>query len=352
MSTTKARGAGAEAAGDPIGGGGPLHVLRARAVAGQICRVVFNEAPRAYSAAGVNDALNPANYAFAIVAGIGTAPTPMAVDPNLVVGPVSAVAGPVVITAATNASPIVVTTLTPHGRATGDSVRITGALGNTAANGARTVVVTDAFTFSLVGSTGSGSYTGGGIVTCDERAVDVHVDRELIVGLSYTVTARAIVSATGQGLGYPYSARFVGAVALQERTVQAVRASMIDFDNPPGRGTWQVDDSGDLANAGGRESLRKRNLRRLTTKRDNFKWLRGYGLLPESKEVASIAQVAAIKQDAIQQLMQEPEAAAVEVQAELDGRGIFTLRTATRTKAGAVVEAGLQITPGKGFQVL
>ncbi|MFO0966754.1 MAG: LamG-like jellyroll fold domain-containing protein [Gemmataceae bacterium] len=61
------------------------------------------------------------------------------------------------VSAATNAGPIVVTS-TNHGLATGDKVSITGATGNTAANGAWTVTVIDANTFSLNGSTGNGSY--------------------------------------------------------------------------------------------------------------------------------------------------------------------------------------------------
>jgi hypothetical protein len=67
------------------------------------------------------------------------------------------------ITAATNVSPIVITAAS-HGLATGDMVNITGVLGNTAANGAWFVTVTDANTFSLIGSTGNGAWTSGGTI--------------------------------------------------------------------------------------------------------------------------------------------------------------------------------------------
>lgn len=67
----------------------------------------------------------------------------------------------VAITDATNASPIVVTA-TSHGLTTGDLVTISGVVGNTAANSLFRVTVTDANTFSLDGSTGSGAYTSGG----------------------------------------------------------------------------------------------------------------------------------------------------------------------------------------------
>ena len=68
------------------------------------------------------------------------------------------------ISAATNASPIVISSA-DHGLITGASVTITGALGNTAANGTFIIVVIDADTFSLTGSTGNGVYASGGVWT-------------------------------------------------------------------------------------------------------------------------------------------------------------------------------------------
>ena len=67
------------------------------------------------------------------------------------------------ITAATNTSPIVCT-IANHGFTTGQSVFIVGGTGNTAVNSASwTITVVDANTFSLTGSTGNGTYTGGAI---------------------------------------------------------------------------------------------------------------------------------------------------------------------------------------------
>lgn len=66
------------------------------------------------------------------------------------------------ITGATNASPIVITSV-GHGLQTGTRVTISGVLGNTAANGTWTITRIDADTFSLIGSTGNGAYTSGGI---------------------------------------------------------------------------------------------------------------------------------------------------------------------------------------------
>lgn len=59
---------------------------------------------------------------------------------------------------ATNASPIVVTSVA-HGLANGDVVTVQNAAGNTAANGTRTVAGRTADTFQLAGSVGNGVYT-------------------------------------------------------------------------------------------------------------------------------------------------------------------------------------------------
>jgi hypothetical protein len=65
------------------------------------------------------------------------------------------------ITAASNASPIVITS-TAHGLATGDRVTVASVGGNTAANGDWVITKVDADTFRLDGSTGNGTYTSGG----------------------------------------------------------------------------------------------------------------------------------------------------------------------------------------------
>lgn len=76
------------------------------------------------------------------------------------------------VSAATNASPIVVTVTSPHYLQTGDSVIISGVSGNTAANGSWVITRTGDNTFSLDGSTGSGAYTTGGTVYIDRPTCD------------------------------------------------------------------------------------------------------------------------------------------------------------------------------------
>jgi hypothetical protein len=66
------------------------------------------------------------------------------------------------VIAATNATPIVVTSAAPHGLLTGNVATIEGVIGNAATNGTWTITRISPATFSLDGSAGSGAYTGGG----------------------------------------------------------------------------------------------------------------------------------------------------------------------------------------------
>jgi len=75
-----------------------------------------------------------------------------------------------VVSGATNATPIVITTTTDHARVTGDKVTIAGVTGNTAANGDWVITKITDDTFSLDTSIGNGAYVANGTVvyTIDE----------------------------------------------------------------------------------------------------------------------------------------------------------------------------------------
>ncbi|MBV9028051.1 MAG: hypothetical protein JO311_05500 [Candidatus Eremiobacteraeota bacterium] len=66
------------------------------------------------------------------------------------------------VTNATNATPIVVTTAAAHGMATGQRVMVAGVSGNTGANGTWVIGTTTSTTLQLTGSAGTGAYTSGG----------------------------------------------------------------------------------------------------------------------------------------------------------------------------------------------
>ena len=66
----------------------------------------------------------------------------------------------ILITGATNATPIVITVAANSGLKTGDRLAIAGITGNTGANGEWTLEAVSATTFKLLGSVGNGTYGG------------------------------------------------------------------------------------------------------------------------------------------------------------------------------------------------
>lgn len=74
------------------------------------------------------------------------------------------IGSPLSITSATNTNPIVITTASPHGYVTGQTVTVVGGGGNLQMNVIRMITVTGPTTFTLDGVAGNGTYTGGGIV--------------------------------------------------------------------------------------------------------------------------------------------------------------------------------------------
>jgi hypothetical protein len=72
-------------------------------------------------------------------------------------------------------------TTSAHGLANGDVATIDGILGNTAANGSWPIVVTAANKFTLTGSTGNGSYAGGGMVDGGDLGQVDHLIQQNVV---------------------------------------------------------------------------------------------------------------------------------------------------------------------------
>lgn len=108
------------------------------------------------------------------------------------------------ITAATNTSPIAITTSGAHGLLGGETMFITGANGNAAANGFWSIIVTSTTTFSLVNSTGSGTWTSGGVAyTCQSALFQADLAGPLGTAgpgaISQPVTVLSGVSVRNQG---------------------------------------------------------------------------------------------------------------------------------------------------------
>jgi len=98
------------------------------------------------------------------------------------------------VTAATNANPIAVTTASPHGMpGTSGAVTISGVLGNQAANGSWTATITGPSSFTIP-SVGSGAYTGGGSVEAgDLGQIDNLLQQNVVPdGIVQSITVSAL----------------------------------------------------------------------------------------------------------------------------------------------------------------
>lgn len=180
-----------------------------------------------------------------------------------------------------------------------------------------------------------------------QRGVDVHVDRPLVEGVSYRVTISNIVGVDGSVLGASVSAAFGGVTLLRSRAPnqRGKPTTNVDVASDIVRGSWYADDSGDLAPQDALSGYRKRVFRRLTTPRNAWAFLKGYGLGQRLKGTASTAQVAALKADAEQQIMMEPETAKVSISVTISALDYLTFSVKAWTRAGAFVEMSVQVGP-------
>jgi hypothetical protein len=94
-----------------------------------------------------------------------------------------------VVTNATNATPIVITTSVAHGFQTGDRVTVANVVGAGGANGDFTITKVGETTFSLNGSIASGAYTSGGVAH-----VTGMYGLTLILGAGFTASGRYFVA--------------------------------------------------------------------------------------------------------------------------------------------------------------
>uniref|UniRef100_A0A6M3K9B5 Putative head-tail connector n=1 Tax=viral metagenome TaxID=1070528 RepID=A0A6M3K9B5_9ZZZZ len=112
---------------------------------------------------------------------------------------------PQTITAASNATPVVLTIAT-HGRSANDLALVHSVGGNTGANGTWKITAPSADTIGLLGSVGNAAYTSGGKLICLQvpeairQAIkltisDMFENREdVIIGMTATVNLKAIIS--------------------------------------------------------------------------------------------------------------------------------------------------------------
>lgn len=185
---------------------------------------------------------------------------------------------------------------------------------------------------------------GNGSGAAGERGFDVHVDRQLVAGVTYRITVRNVVAAVGGLIGSPNAANFGGVTRLEDTRLPARLQDLIDFANPPALGHWVIDDSGDMAPDSPDAGTKKRVMRRITTRRGAFRWMPDYGVGFDLKAIASVPQLAAMKIDIIRQIKLEPDVAGVDVKITLATSGLTTISVRVRTRRGTFLDIGATIT--------
>jgi hypothetical protein len=97
------------------------------------------------------------------------------------------------VTAATFATPIVITSAAPHGLLTGNIATIQGVLGNVTANGTWSITKITGSTFSLDNSAGVATYTGGGQINGgDLGQVDRIIQANCVDDNAIAITSSAL----------------------------------------------------------------------------------------------------------------------------------------------------------------
>lgn len=124
------------------------------------------------------------------------------------------------ITAISNGSPMVVTA-PGHGFRDGETVTISGAAGNTAANGTWVIAAPTSDTFQLINSSGNGSYTGGGVATGPASGSVQHA----LISFPATIPGGGSVTVSFQNAANPCSSGDQAACDAAALTQQ----QMLDF---------------------------------------------------------------------------------------------------------------------------
>lgn len=105
------------------------------------------------------------------------------------------------ITAITAASPCAVTTSANHGYSTGASVGVAGVTGTSGANGIHTITVTSSTTFTMDGSSCSGTYTAGSGFVAANTGVTNYSNRSQVILTDHSGWSRPIFIHRGRVYG-------------------------------------------------------------------------------------------------------------------------------------------------------
>ncbi len=134
------------------------------------------------------------------------------------------------VTAASFATPIVITSAAPHGLLTGNIATIQGVLGNITANGTWSITKLTGTTFSLDGSAGVAAYTGGGQINGGDLGQVDRIIQENCVddnAIALTSSALALPIAISAVVSVPAAFKAIYTAALANAFTQFLKTQPI-----------------------------------------------------------------------------------------------------------------------------
>jgi len=185
-----------------------------------------------------------------------------------------------------------------------------------------------------------------GLRAAGEASIDLQVDRPLIVGMSYTVTAsHALVAADGTPIGSPYGWTFSGSARPIRKRQQRRVIGLVDFASDPFTGGIAVDKSGDWGSQEGVPGTRKRIWRIALTPFGAFSFLSNFGLKYDIKKPGTLSILGSLRTELKQQLLQQPDVKDASSSVTMDQRGFLTLTINAQTTTGQKLSETVQATP-------
>jgi hypothetical protein len=179
----------------------------------------------------------------------------------------------------------------------------------------------------------------------DERTIRLWYDGPLIPDESYTFSIVGLKSKAGHPR-YPYNASVVFTAFGADKELIPLRfesADKYDIANPQidrdalggSLGTFRIDETGDLDVETRRSYLRKRILRRCTTKSGGFIHLIDYGFNPDLKKLIRPNMLRKLQQDAESQIIKEPDVVSVRATVSQPYIGVVWLKLDVTDRFGS-----------------
>ena len=178
-------------------------------------------------------------------------------------------------------------------------------------------------------------------------SVDLRLDRRVILGTTYRVTAStALVSTFGDPMAASPLNRGDGPGIALVRPRRPPRTSRttdgLDFFYDTFAAAWRLDPRRDVDVHGGDDARRKRIIRRLISGRGRFKHLPTYGLGLQAKGPLNTSALAELRAEATRQILEEGDIAAVDVDVVRILNGII-VKVRARPISGRGVELTFEV---------